>query len=94
MSEDIVYEQYIDDMKHHVNSFNKDIMNYTENKDDDEDKNIQKDVEEINKIPFHMKVFQRRMEKFTSYQENQKFIRRQNKVIHTKVASIKDEDNK
>lgn len=92
MSEDIVYEQYIDDMKHNVNSFNKDIMNYTENKDDDEDKNIQKDVEEINKIPFHMKVFQRRMKKFTSYQENQKFIRRQNKVIHTKVASIKDED--
>ena len=90
MSEDIVYEQYINDMKQYTMFFNRDVMNYTEKKDMEEKEQNNESVDDLNKLPFHMKVFQRRIEKFTSYRENQKYIRKQNKVIHTKIASIKD----
>jgi len=87
-----VYDQYIEDMKQNITAFSHNVMKpyITETCQKQWHEDIpaeisSKDKESSsspNKIPFAMKLFQRRMEKFTSYRENQKIIRRQNSVIH------------
>ena len=105
-----IYMQYLDDIKQNVDTFNTTtVQTYIEqhephilfennNTESKTDAHVNNETEHGNENePFAMKLFQRRIQKYSSYKQNQEYIRRQNDILHTqiveKVKKDKDTDN-
>lgn len=95
-----IYTQYIDDIRTNVQEFNDTVVKpYVQTNipevaaPDPEEKVIKKEVDHDH-VPFSMKIFQRRCEKFSSYKKNQEYIRKQNAILHTQQVQKVQKDNK
>ena len=97
-----IYTQYIEDIKSNIDTFNDDtVKTYVETNlphlahTDQEEEPPPQTNEDNNHVPFAMKLFQRRIKKFSSYKENQNYIKKQNAVLHLNmVEKVKKEEEK
>ena len=97
-----IYTQYIDDIKNNIQDFNNNEMAPFVQKnmplqakaDIEEDLEKKDNKQNPDYVPFAMKLFQRRIQKFSSYKENQEYIKRQNSVLHLQQVKKVEKEQK
>lgn len=95
-----IYTQYIDDIRSNIQEYNNtEIKPYVRTHmphQSNEDPVLEGPVvktEDPDYVPFAMKLFQRRIKKFSSYRDNQEYIKRQNSVMHLQqVEKVQKEE--
>jgi hypothetical protein len=95
--DNFIFDTYIDNIFENINDHKDTVMRnyYKENGmsyDFQEGKDENDEIKKIETVPFAMKVFKRRVEKYTSYHKNLKHIRNLNSIVHRESITKKKED--
>jgi len=92
--DNFVFDTYIDNIFENINDYKETVMRnyYNENGlsyDIPKCKSEHEEIKKIETIPFAMKVFKRRVEKYTSYHNNLKHIKNLNNIVHRESITKK-----